>query len=433
MSNSTPAPAPSGWSSVGRALRHRNFRLYFGGQGLSLLGTWMQQVAQGWLVYRLTGRMDLMGLVTFASQIPSFLLLPLVGVVLDRWDRHRLVVTTQALAMAQALLLAVLTLTGLLALWQLVVLAIFLGCVNAFDLPARQAFLPALVPDRADLGNAIALHSSIYNGARLLGPALAGWLLELSAPGTGEGICFLLNGLSFLAVLLALLSINVASRPQEASPAPVFAGLTEGVQYVMKAAPIRTIVLFVGWIGFIGMPYMLLLPVFADQVLGGGAETYGLLMTASGVGALCGAIFLATRHPHSAARTRIVATCTLLGAALISLSLVREIYLAIPLLMLIGSGMMLTMVSCNTIVQTLVPDEKRGRVMSLYNLAFMGMTPFGCLLAGGLAEELGATATLLICGGGCLLGAVCFACTLGLRSEPMAEPEGTQTVVTPEE
>ncbi len=393
---------------LGRALRHRNFRLYFAGQGISLLGTWMQQVAQNWLVYRLTQDEFLLGVVAFAGQAPAFVLLPVAGVLLDRCDRHRLVVTTQALAMLQAATLAVLTLTGLLAVWQLIALAVVLGCVNAFDLPARQSLLPALLPDKQDLGNAIALHSSLFNGARLAGPALAALVIWI-ARDQGEGVCFALNTASYLAVLLALLALHVPQQAEPAPAPPVLRGWAEGLGYAAGHRPIRAILLMVAWVGLVGMPYTVVLPVVAKQVLGGGPATYGLLLTCVGVGALGGAFYLASRRDLRGAGRRIAATAALLGLGLVVVSQVRLLVLAAPLLVLVGLGMMLTMVSCNTVVQTLVADDKRGRVMSLYNLALFGMTPLGSLLVGFVADGWGAPTALLGCGLGCLAGALGFA------------------------
>ncbi|MCI0460274.1 MAG: MFS transporter [Gemmataceae bacterium] len=393
---------------LGRALRHRNFRLYFAGQGISLLGTWMQQVAQNWLVYRLTNDEFLLGVVAFAGQAPAFLLLPVAGVLLDRCNRHRLVVATQALAMIQAATLAVLTLTGLLAVWQLIVLAVLLGCVNAFDLPARQSLLPALLPDKQDLGNAIALHSSLFNGARLIGPALAA-LVILMAGDQGEGVCFALNTVSYLAVLLALLALNVPQETERPPAPPVLRGWMEGLGYAVGHRPIRAILLMVAWVGLVGMPYTVVLPVVARQVLGGGPVTYGLLLTCVGVGALGGAFYLASRRDLLGAGRRIATTAALLGVALVVVSQVSVLALAAPLLMLVGLCMMLTLVSCNTVVQTVVADDKRGRVMSLYNLALFGMTPLGSLLVGFLADRWGAPTALLACGLGCLVGSVGFA------------------------
>jgi MFS family permease len=408
MADDSTAAAPGPFAGIARALRHRNYRLFFAGQAVSLLGTWMQQVAFAWLVYRQTRDDFILGLVTFAGQAPSVVLVPLAGVLLDRLDRRRLVLTTQALAMGQAVVLAVLTFTGLLPIWLLVLLAVFLGCVNAFDLPARQSFLPALLADRIDLGNAIALNSSLFNAARFVGPTLAGLIVGLLPDGDGEGLCFVLNALSYLAVLLALARIDLPAHLPP-PPAPLLHGLAEGVRYAFASPPIRVILPMVAWMGFVGMPYTVLLPRIADQVLGGGSETYGFLMTASGMGALLGAIFLASRQGIEGAGLRIVFTATLVGGSLVGLAQARALWLALALLVLVGFGMMLTVVSCNTVVQTLVEDDKRGRVMSLYTLAFLGMTPPGSLLVGALSRQLDPTLTMTLCGVGCLLGAALFA------------------------
>jgi MFS family permease len=402
-------PAVPRRAGLGRALRHRNYRLYFVGQAVSLLGTWTQQVAMGWLVYRLRRDARLLGAVSFAGQVPSLLLLPLAGVLLDRRDRLRLVMTTQVLALLQAFALAALTLSGVLVVWQVILLAVLLGCINAFDLPGRQALLPGLVPDKDDLTNAIALNSSLFNGARFLGPVLAGLLIWLAPPGDGEGWCFLVNGLSYLAVLAALWRMDLPPRAPDGPARPLLHGLAEGVRYAFGSPPIRAILLMVAWLGFVAMPYLVVLPVVAEQMLGGGSGTYAILVTSSGVGALAGGIYLASRQGIDGAGRRIVFMSALLGAGLVALSLTRVVAMAAPLLVLVGFGMMLAGVSCNTVVQTLVADDKRGRVMSLFTLAFLGTSPFGSLLAGELTARWGAPLTLLLCGAGCLAGALCFA------------------------
>jgi MFS family permease len=430
-----PTPAPGGLAGLVRALRHRNFRLYFLGQGVSLLGTWMQQVALNWLVYRLAPpdqQALLLGLVNFATQVPALLLLPVAGVLLDRYNRFHLVVAAQALAMLQAFALAALTFTHLLAIWHILALAFVLGCVNAFDLPARQSFLPAMVTDRRDLANAIALNSSVFNAARLIGPAVAGVLIAAIPDGLGESVCFLLNGLSYLAVLLALLVMEVRHQLPEAAPAPLVEGLLEGVRYLWTHRPTRAVVLLVACMGLLGLPYAVLLPLLAGQVLGGQADTYGVLLSAAGTGALIGAVYLATRSLHGVA-WRILAGVVLFSGVLLGLAAARQFLVALPLLVLGGFGMMMVMVSSTTVVQTLVPDDKRGRVMSLYTLSFLGLTPFGSLLAGWCAQQWGTPAALAVCGGGSLLGVLWFAVNLGrvqeatdVRPVPSAQPAGRQ-------
>jgi MFS family permease len=410
MASDQPPPPPSRLRLILRSLQHRNFRLFFIGQGISLIGTWMQQLAMSWLVYRITGQDAFkMSLVTFATQIPSFLLVPFVGVLLDRWNRHRVVITTQTLALVQAGLLAGLAFAQVIEFWHLIVLSTFLGCINAFDMPARQAFLPEMVDKPDDLANAIALNSSLFNGARLFGPMVAGGLIYL----VGEAWCFLINALSYVAVIAALLAMIIPRRPREHHPSHVLKGLKEGFAYAFGFAPIRTIILLIAVLSFVGMPYTVLMPVFAVQVLKGDAATLGLLMTASGVGALTGAIYMASRPSVRGLGSRIVLASLLFGVAVMVFSQSVNIWLSLGVLLLTGFGMMITMAGCNTILQTIVEDDKRGRVMSLYTTAFMGISPFGSLLAGGLANWITAPTTVLICGAACLLGAIVFAWQLG--------------------
>jgi MFS family permease len=389
-----------------RSLRHRNFRRFFLGQGVSLVGTWMQQTALAWLVYRLTENPFLQGVNNFANQIPSLLLLPLAGVLVDRWNRLRLVRITQTLAMLQAFLLAALVFWDIIEIWQLMLLSFVLGSINAFDMPARQAMLPQMLESKEDLSNAIALNSSLFNGARLVGPAVAGLMAGLGR--TGEAWCFLLNGISFLAVLLSLATIHLAKTPQAAQPRAVLEGLREGLNYVRGHRPIRAILVLTAAVGFFAMPYAVLLPQFAGQVLGGGAASYGLLLTASGCGALAGGVYLAARSTMRGSASRIVVTGVLLAASLAAFALSNDFTLSMVLVLAVGANMMLTMVTCNTIVQNIVPDDKRGRIMSLYSLAFLGLTPFGGLIVGGVAQWWGPTVAMLGAAAGCLLGAVLF-------------------------
>jgi MFS family permease len=397
--------APSTLKGILRSLHHRNFRLFFGGQGISLIGTWMQQAAMSWLVYKMTQDALKMGLVNFASLIPSLVLVPLVGVLLDRWNRHRLIIATQTLAMIQASLLAILVLAGIIQFWHLIALSLFMGCINAFDMPARQAFLPEMLTDKDDLSNAIALNSSLFNGARLVGPALAGFVIDV----TGEAICFVLNAVSYVAVILALLAMHIPRQPRPAHRPHVLEGLKEGFRYAFGFPPIRALILLVALVSFLGMPYAVLLPLFADGILQEGANGYGLLMTAAGAGALAGAIYMAARTSVLGLGSRIVLALFLFGAALMGFSQSEDLWLSMGLLFFTGLGMMITMSSCNTILQTIVEDDKRGRVMSLYTLAFMGFSPFGSLLAGTLANMITAPTTVLLSGAACLLGALVFA------------------------
>jgi len=404
--------SPSTRRRLLRALGHRNYRRYFIGQGVSLVGTWMQQTALTWLVYRLTDDAFLVGVNAFAGQIPSLLLLPVAGVLADRWHLLRLVITTQTLAMVQAFILAALVLFKVTDIWQLMVLAFGLGCVNAFDLPARQALLPDLLNSREDLANAIALNSAVFNAARLVGPALAGLVVSLGE--RGEGWCFLLNGLSFLAVLVSLATIRVRAAPSRPTPVPVFHGLLEGLRYVWAHQPIRAVLVLVAIIGFVGMPYTVLVPLFAKEVLHGDSRTYGLLLTASGLGALAGTVYLANRVSIRGSASRIVVAGVLGAASMAAFAFSVSFALSLGLTVLIGMTMMLMFVSCNSIVQSIVPDEMRGRVMSLYTLAFMGLTPFGSLVGGSIATRWGPTIAMMGCAAGCLLGALLFVPRLGV-------------------
>ncbi len=387
-----------------RALRYRNYRLFFGGQLVSLIGTWLQQVALSWLVYRLTGSALLLGVVGFAGQIPAFLLSPLAGVMVDRWPRHRVLLITQTLMMLQAGVLAALVLLGQIEIWMLLALAAFQGIVNAFDMPARQAFVVQIVEDRADLPNAIALNSSMFNGARLVGPAMAGILVA----AVGEGWCFLLNSVSYLAVLIALLMIRVAPQALAPGRPNIFASVREGSGYAFGFPPIRALLLLIAVISLVGMPYTVLMPVFATEVLGGNATTLGWLMAASGSGALASALYLASRHTVLGLGRIIILGVLLFGGGLVAFSFSRELWLSLLLMVVSGGGMMLQMASGNTVLQTIVEEDKRGRVMSLYSMAFMGMAPFGSLLAGWLSSRIGAPTTLAICGGLAALAGLVF-------------------------
>lgn len=385
-----------------RALRHRNYRLFFIGQLISLIGTWMQMVAQSWLVYRLTGSSLLLGTVGFASQIPVFLLAFLGGAAADRYNRHRVVIATQAAAMVLAFALSILTLTGAVQVWHIVVLAALLGVVNAFDMPARQAFVVALV-EKDDLMNAIALNSSIFNGARVLGPSIAGVVIA----AIGEGWCFFANGVSYIAVITCLLLMKVAWRGSEAGRGSGVRDLLEGFVYVRHTPPIRALLLLIALVSMVGMPYSVLMPIFADRILGGGPRGLGILMGATGVGALAGAMSLAVR-PGTGGLGRLVGYAGAgFGAGLILFSLSRWFWLSALFLLPVGYCLIVTMGATNTLIQTMVPDRLRGRVMALHVMMFMGMAPFGSLLAGALAEPLGAPATValgaVLCVGGSAL------------------------------
>ncbi|AGP33888.1 MFS transporter [Sorangium cellulosum] len=377
---------------MGRALRHRNYRLFFFGQGASLIGTWLTRVATSWLVYRLTNSALLLGIVGFAGQIPTFLIAPIAGVLVDRWDRHRVLVITQVLAMVQSALLAAFALTGTITVWHVLSLAAFQGVINAFDTPARQAFVVQMVEAREDLSNAIALNSSMVNGARLLGPSIAGVLIA----AVGEGWCFAIDSISYLAVIASLLAMRIARPEQRAAKrGDVLADLREGFRYVSSFAPIRAILLLLALVSLTGMPYTILMPVFAGEVLHGGAHTLGLLMAASGVGAVAGALWLASRRSVLGLGRALWIAGALFGLGLVGFSLSRSVWLSAPLLAIVGGGMMVQMAASNTLLQTIVEEDKRGRVMSFYTMAFFGMAPFGSLIAGWLGGRIGAPATVL--------------------------------------
>ncbi len=381
-----------------RALRHRNFRLYFAGQSVSLVGTWLQQTAMGWLVYRLTDSAFLLGVVGFTGMVPAFVFTPLAGVLADRFERRKLLILTQLLAMAQALTLGVLALSGVVAFWHIVPLSLFLGVVNALDAPARQAFVLDMIERREDLGNAIALNSSMFNGARLVGPSLAGMLIA----AVGEGLCFIINGLSYLAVVAALLVMHTRTSREARRTTSVVRDLREGVRYAARSEPIRALLLYASVVSLVGMPYLVLMPVFARDVLHGGPSTLGFLMACAGAGALVGALTLAARSTVvGLGRWIIRATCAF-GAGLVSFGLSRSTWLSYALVVVAGFGMMVTMASSNTMLQTIADDDKRGRVMSLYTMAFMGMMPFGNLLCGALASKIGAPGTVVLCGSVCI-------------------------------
>lgn len=407
--------APSRLTHSFRALRYRNFRLFLGGQVVSLTGTWMQQVALGWLVYRLTRSAFLLGLVGFAAQFPSIVVGPFAGVWADRWNLRRMVVTTQALAMLQALLLASLVLSETVTISHVLLLSAFLGVVTATDVPARQAFLVKMVEGKQDLANAIALNSSGFNAARLAGPSIAGVLIGL----VGEGPVFLLNGLSYIAVIAALLAMRLPAAPPRVSPpSHVWGHLQEGLRYAFGFAPIRAILLLVALVSLVGVPFSVLLPVFASDVLGGGAHTLGFLVSAVGVGSLVGALYLAGRSSVRGLGRVIAVSVALFGSSLLALSLSRAVWLSVCILFFAGFGTMVQMASSNTILQTIVDDDKRGRVMSLYATAFLGALPLGSLCAGALASRFGAPLTVAVGGLGCLAGAAVFARSLpALRAQ----------------
>ena len=408
---STPAaPAESkpdnlaGASHAWRALRHRNFRLFFGGQSISLIGTWMTRIATGWLVYRLTGSALLLGTVSFAGQIPTFLFAPFAGVWVDRLNRRQVLVWTQTLSMVQSLALAALTLSGHITIHWVLILAVSQGIINGFDMPGRQAFLVQMVEDRRDLGNAIAINSSMVNVARLIGPSLAGMLIA----ATNEGWCFFVDGISYIAVIASLLAMRLHAPEVKRPPASMGHELREGWIYVSSFLPIRTILTLFALVSLMGMPLVVLMPIFAARVLHGGPHTLGFLMGAMGVGALVSALSLAARRSVRGLIRMIPVAAAVFGVGLIGFGLSHWFWLSMITVLIAGMGMMQGMAASNTIIQTLVSEDKRGRVMSYYTMAFMGMAPFGSLFAGSMASAVGAPWTVIATGGCVLLGGLWF-------------------------
>jgi len=386
------------------ALRSRNYRLFFAGQGLSLIGSWMTQVATVWLVYNLSDSPWMLGVVGFTSQIPTLILLPFAGVLIDRWNRHRVIVATQILAMVQSLALAVLALTGVINIWHILVLSFFQGAINAFDLPARQAFVPELVEKKEDLANAIALNASMFNGARLIGPAIAGLLIAT----VGASYCFLLDGLSYIAVIAGLLAMQIKPRKIAPTNTKPLQSLKEGFVYAFGFPPIRAILLLLGLVSFAGVSYTVLVPIFATKILQGGPQTLGFLMAASGVGAFAGAISLISRTSIVGIGKWIAISPAIMGFGLIGLGLSRVLWLSLIMMLFVGFGFILQFAAGNTFLQTIVEDDKRGRVMSIYTMALFGVTPFGNLAVGGLANYIGAPNTVIIGGIICVLGSIVF-------------------------
>ncbi|RPI48292.1 MAG: MFS transporter [Acidobacteria bacterium] len=388
-----------------RALSYPNYRLFFGGQIVSLIGSWISMTATSWLVYRLTGSAMLLGVVGFAGQFPGFVLGPFAGAYLDRWDRHRVLVVTQTVSMLQSFTLACLTFSGHITVPAVIALNAVQGLVNAFDMPARQTFLSTMITDREDLANAIALNSSMFNAARLVGPSVAGVVIAAS----GEAWCFLIDGISYFAVIIALLAMkNVRLLNRPAAHVGMREHVMEGWRYVFGFRPIRSLVLQLGWLCLVAMPFTVLMPVFADRILGGGPHTLGFLMTASGVGALSGALWLASRKSVVGLGRVILINTVVFGSGLIGFALSRWLVLSLAFLTVVGFGMMVLMASTNTVIQTIVDDEKRGRVMSFYTMAFLGTAPFGSLLAGWLSTRVGAPQTVLVSGVLCLATAAWF-------------------------
>ncbi|NDQ56529.1 MAG: MFS transporter [Acidipila sp.] len=404
---------------VFRALKHRNFQLFFAGQMISLIGTWMQTVAQSWLVYRITGSAVLLGTVGFASQFPVFVLSTVGGIVADGNSKHRIVIATQASSMCLAFVLAALTLSGRIQVWHIIVLASLLGTVNAFDIPARQAFLVEMV-GKEDLLNAIGLNSSMFNGARVVGPAVAGILVA----SIGEGWCFFANAVSYLAVIAGLLAMKLKKRAAPRRSGSAVADVLEGFRYARNTLPIFAILLLLGLVSVVGLPYAVLMPIFADKILHSGPRGYSLLMSAAGLGAMMGALTLATRQGVRGLGRLVALAASGFGISLILFSLSRSFWLSIVLLVPAGFCVMLLTACCNTLIQTMVPDHLRGRMMGLYSMMFMGMAPLGALGAGLAANWFGAPITVALGGVVCLLGAAGFA-----RVLPQIRAEARQLIV----
>lgn len=404
--SATPRAALRGGtlSHAWRALRSRNFQLFFFGQSISVVGTWMMRLATSWLVYRLTGSALLLGIVSFAGQIVSFVLGPFAGVWVERLDRRKLLVWTQSAAAIQALVMAALTLAHVINLWEIVALTALQGLINAFDMPGRQSFLVEMVDERDDLSNAIAINSSMANGARLIGPALAGVVIA----AVGEGWCFLLNGVSYFAVIASLLLMRIRPVPVRRDASSMLDQMREGWDYVRAFRPIRTILLLFGLISLMGYPVSVLLPVFAGRVLHGGPQTLGWLTGATGVGALISALSLAVRKSVVGLTRMVPIAAAMLGGALILFGLSQTLWLSLVLMVFVGFGMLQVFAASNTIIQSLVTEDKRARVMGYYSMAFFGAAPFGSLLAGTLAHRIGAPHTLMVTGACCLAGAVWF-------------------------
>jgi MFS family permease len=396
--------ASRGLRGIGRALRHRNYRLFFFGQGVSLIGTWLTRIATSWLVYRLTGSALLLGLVAFAGQIPTFVLAPFAGVWVDRAQRRPLLIVTQSLSALQSALLAVFTLDGSITVVHVLLLNVFQGLVNSVDMPARQAFVVEMVESRDDLPNAIALNSSMVNAARLLGPSIGGVLIA----AVGEGYCFAIDAVTYFGVIASLLSMRLSSTILSHRTTRAWHELSEGFRYAAGFRPIRVVLLLLALVSLMGMPYAVLMPIVAGRVLHGGAHTLGWLMAATGLGALTGALHLASR-PSVLGLGRLIGRSAVgFGAALVVFSFSRWLVLSLPLLFLAGLCMMLEMASSNTVLQTIVEDDKRGRVMSFFSMAFFGTAPIGSLFGGVLAARIGAPHTILVGGLACMVGGFVF-------------------------
>jgi MFS family permease len=390
-------------STTLRALRHRNFQLFFAGQLISLIGTWMQNVAQSWLVYRITGSSALLGLVSFAGQIPVFALSPIGGYTADRWPKRTVVIVTQTVSMLLAGILALLTLTGNMRIWEIFVLASLLGVVNAFDIPARQSFFVEMV-GREDLINAIALNSSMFNGARIAGPAIAGILVAK----IGEGWCFAANSASYIAVIIGLILMRLTTPTAKRARASAFETIREGFHYVGRTMPVLSFLLLVGVLSLAGLPYLVLMPIYADRVFHTGASGLGLLMGITGLGALAGALTLASRTALTGLTRWAGISMVIFGLSLAGFAFSTNIWLSSALLLITGFTGMIQMGASNTLIQSMVPDALRGRVMSVYSMMYMGLGPMGAMFAGFAADQIGAQRTLFIGAVFCLVASVVF-------------------------
>jgi MFS family permease len=391
-----------------RSLRHRNYRLFFTGQSLSLIGTWMTQIATSWLIYRITNSAWLLGLIGFSGQLPAFFLAPFAGVWIDRWNRLSILKITQLLSMIESFALVAVVLTNHTTVLNIALLTMFQGIVNAFDMPARQSFIVEMIQDRADLANAIALNSSMVNGSRLIGPSIAGFVIAL----WGEGYCFLIDGFSYFAVIISLLLMRFETVPARRVGKNIWSDLKEGWAYVSGFTPIRSLLLLLVGASLFGLPYSVLMPVFASTVLHGGPHTLGFLTAASGLGALASAISLAMRRTIVGLGRTIAITAFTFGGGLITFGLSHSLWLSLPLMLLVGFSMMQLMSASNTIMQTIVEEKKRGRVMSFYTMALIGIMPFGSLLAGAVATKIGAPYTVMLGGSVCIVSALWFALRL---------------------
>lgn len=408
---------------VFRALQYRNYRLFFTGQSISLVGTWMQQVAMIWLVYRLTNSALLLGVVGFVGQIPNFILTPLAGVISDRYNRHRILIITQILAMLQAVILSILVLSHTIEVWQILVLSSFQGLINAFDMPVRQAFTIEMIEKKEDLGNAIALNSSMVNIARLVGPSLAGIIIAV----LGEGLCFLLNAVSYIAVIISLLAMKITLRDIPPSYNDVGQDLKEGFVYAVHFTPIKAILILLGLISLMGVPYQVLMPVFVRNIFHGGPKTLGFLMGVAGTGALAGGVYLAGKK-SIAGLGRIIPQATFIfGVGIMLFSQSKVLWFSTIIVGIVGFALMIQMAASNTILQTIVEEDKRGRIMSFYTMSFMGTAPFGSLLAGTLAHKIGAPQALMLGGFCCIIGAFMFMKKLPLIKEEI-QPIGIEKI-----